>query len=263
LTKPYAATVILQLVQEGKVSLDDPASKYGIALSSAVLVRHLLSHTSEGTPGSTYIYNGDRYSLLDSVIVRSTGMSVAAAIQQRVISPLALPRTAPNPLSNAFNVTGLDRNAYLANLAHGYTWDRGAYSSTAYPNLFSSAAGLTSSALDEAAFSMALDRDALLTPAMKALAWTPVTLSGGGTSPYGLGWFSTQYKGVRIIWHYGYWTANSSLIIKVPDRKLTYVVLANTDGLSAPYPLGSGKLETSPWAREFLDAFVIGNAPLQ
>jgi CubicO group peptidase (beta-lactamase class C family) len=58
LTKPLAATVVLQLVDEGKVSLDDPASKYGIVLanSGAVLVRHLLSHTSEGIPGSQYSY---------------------------------------------------------------------------------------------------------------------------------------------------------------------------------------------------------------
>jgi len=40
------------------------------------------------------------------------------------------------------------------------------------------------------------------------------------------------------------------------------VVLANTDGLSSPYPLGAGKLETSPWARAFLDTFVIGSLPL-
>ena len=34
LTKPFASTVILQLVDEGKVSLDDPVSKYGIVLAS-------------------------------------------------------------------------------------------------------------------------------------------------------------------------------------------------------------------------------------
>ena len=72
----------------------------------------------------------------------------------------------------------------------------------------------------------------------------------------------TDYKGVRIIWHYGLWIANSSLIVKVPDRGLTFVVLANSDALSSPYPLGQGKLETSPWARIFLDTFVIGSLGL-
>ena len=84
----------------------------------------------------------------------------------------------------------------------------------------------------------------------------------GETFPYGLGWFTTDYKGVRVIWHYGYWTASSSLVIKVPSQGLSFVLLANTDGLSAPYPLGSGKLDASPWARQFLETFAIAKLPL-
>lgn len=266
LTKPFAATVLLQLVEEGKVSLDDPVSMYGINLTSpagtVIRVRHLLSHTSEGTPGSNYSYNGDRFSLLDAVIERGAGKSLAAAMQERIISRIGLRRTAANPQSASFSASGLDKTAFEANMARGYTPAGSAYSPTAYPATFSSAAGLTSSALDVAAFSMAMDRDALLQPATKALAYTPVLSPSGPAFPYGLGWFSTEYQGVRIIWHYGWWTANSSLIIKVPDRGLTFVVLANTDGLSSPYPLAAGKLETSPWARLFLDTFVIGNLAL-
>src|SRR5687768_7508747 len=96
LTKPFASTVILQLVDEGKVSLDDPVSKYGIVLQSqgTVLVRHLMSHTSEGVPGTRYAYNGNRFSLLDSVIARAAGEPFAVAVQKRVITPLGLRHTA-------------------------------------------------------------------------------------------------------------------------------------------------------------------------
>jgi CubicO group peptidase (beta-lactamase class C family) len=107
---------------------------------------------------------------------------------------------------------------------------------------------------------MALDRDALLKPATKALAFAPTRAPDGREFPYGLGWFSTMYKGERIIWHYGYWTANSSLIVKVPSRGLSFILLANTDGLSSPFPLGSGQLERSDFARVFLDAF-LGKSP--
>ena len=264
LTKPLASTVILQLVDEGKVSLDDPVSKYGIVLTSPapVLVRHLLSHTSEGVPGTRYAYNGDRFSLLDSVIRRAAGKSFAAALKERIIVPLGLRHTAPTPQSAAFAESGLDKSTYLANVAPGYTWTSGAFVSTAYQTLFSTAAGLTASARDYAAFSMAMDRDAFLKPSTKALAWTAVTSPSGGVFPYGLGWFVTDYKGVRVIWHYGYWTASSTLVIKVPTQDLTFVLLANTDGLSAPYPLGAGKLDASPWARAFLETFVIAKLPL-
>jgi CubicO group peptidase (beta-lactamase class C family) len=85
--------------------------------------------------------------------------------------------------------------------------------------------------------------------------------TAGEALPYGLGWFVTEKQGVKIVWHYGLWTAISSLIVKVPERGLTFVVLANTSGLSAPYDV-TGDLMNSPWAAEFLNAFVFGSARL-
>jgi CubicO group peptidase (beta-lactamase class C family) len=264
LTKPFASTVILQLVDEGKVSLDDPVADYGIAITSPVpvLVRHLLSHTSEGTPGTHYSYNGNRFSLLDSVITRATGKTFAAAVQERIIAPLGLKNTAASPQSAGFAESGFDKTAYIANVAPGFTWSGSRYNPTAYETHFSTAAGLTASAADYAAFSMAMDRDAFLHPVTKALAYTPVSSPSGQTFPYGLGWFVSDYKGVRVLWHYGLWTASSTLIIKVPAQGISFILFANTDGLSAPYPLGAGTLDASPWARAFLETFAIARLPL-
>ncbi len=265
LTKTFASTVVLQLVEEGKVSLDESVSLYGINIATSagvIRVRHLLSHTSEGTPGTSFSYNGDRFGLLDSVIARGAGKPFASALQERVVGRISLHRTAPNPQSPFFDVAGLNRDAYAANMARGYTHGGNGYSPTPYPTYFGSAAGLTASALDVAAFSMALDRDALLRPETKALAFAPAVTPRGDTLPHALGWFSTRYKGVRVVWHYGLWTAISSLIIKVPERSLTFVVLGNSDALSQAYRLGAGDLNSSPWAREFLETFVIGGLAL-
>jgi CubicO group peptidase (beta-lactamase class C family) len=264
LTKPMAATVLLQLVEEGRVSLDDLVSAYGVVIpgSSSVRVRHLLSHTSSGVPGTKYQYDGDRFSLLDSVVARAAGKPFAEAIHERIVAPLALRHTAPNPRSPAFAAGGGDRVRYEANLARGYAYSGGSQVPTQYPASFSTAAGLTASALDVATFSIALDRGELLLPASRALAFTPVVTAAGDTAPYGLGWFVTRYRGVRVVWHYGLWTAISALIVKVPERGLTFVVLANSEGLSADYPLAAGNLDSSPWARAFLDAFVLGDATL-
>lgn len=263
LTKPFAAVMLMQLVNEGKISLDDPVSQYGINLNSSgtIRVRHLLSHTSEQSPGSVYQYNGDRFSHLDSIFVRADGRSFARALYARIITPLNLRWIAPNPGSTFFTLSGIDAAVYQGNFARGYS-SGPARTLTAYPTHFSTAAGLTASAREMLAFSMALDRDALVPANLKTLMFTPVTTTGGQVTPYGLGWFSTQYKGVQVVWHYGLWTAISSLIIKVPDRELTFVLLANTEDLSSRYALAAGRLEQSPWAREFLDAFVIGDAPL-
>ena len=68
---------------------------------------------------------------------------------------------------------------------------------------------------------------------------------------------------VILLWAYGYWIGNSSLIIRVPSSQRTFVALANFDGLSADFSLGSGDLMSSPVAQEFLEAFVFGDASLQ
>jgi CubicO group peptidase (beta-lactamase class C family) len=264
LTKPFASAILLQLIQEGRIALDDPVADYGIVLPSpgVIRIRHLLSHTSSGMPGTLYRYDGNRFSLLDSVIARGAGGSFATEVVRRILRPLALTSIAPNPGTEAFGATGLDRSTYRANLARGYAYANGAYVPTPYPTSFSSAAGLTGSVLDLAKFSMALDRGDVISQEARETVFAPTVSEAGDTLPYGLGWFSTAYRGERVVWHYGLWTAISSLIIKVPSRGLTFVVLANSDALSSPYSLGAGRLDTSPWARAFLDAFVFGSAEL-
>ena len=130
--------------------------------------------------------------------------------------------------------------------------------SIAYPSHFSSAAGLVSTPRDVGRYSAALDAGQLLTVATRELAWTPATGTNGQDLPHGLGWFVSYVGGEKLVWHYGLWVGNSSLIVKVPSRRLTFVVLTNSDGLSAPFALGSGDLMSSPMARLFVNAFVTG-----
>jgi hypothetical protein len=98
LTKTFASTILMQLIQDGKVKLDDPVSKYGITLESdgVIRVRHLFSHTSEGNPGEQYRYNGNRFAELDKVIERATGKSFAELLIANILEPLGMNDTAPN-----------------------------------------------------------------------------------------------------------------------------------------------------------------------
>jgi len=75
LTKPYASTLVLQLVQEGRLSLDEDVSRFGIAMerSAPVRVRHLLSHTSAEPPGARYRYDGNAFGGLTQIVERTTG----------------------------------------------------------------------------------------------------------------------------------------------------------------------------------------------
>ena len=89
-TKPIAATLLMQLVEEGVLNLDDPVSRYGVHLESQGTVRvwHLLTHTSEGVPGSRFNYDGDRYALLGRVIEGASGKPFGELLSERILGRL-------------------------------------------------------------------------------------------------------------------------------------------------------------------------------
>ncbi len=398
LTKTFASTIVMRLVQEGKVGLDDPVSKYGITLESAgvIRVKHLLSHTSEGNPGESYRYNGNRFGELDKVVQKATGKSFAELLMTNILDPLGMNETALNvpaivktkspngpdqaseteikaavmnliagynsgdvdqvarhlaPQQNSFQGEGgfltlfVDpaelRGAYRAGLklnfqvhdlesaVYGNTalstciisgvttppngpprtdgpwrtsfvWNRqdGAWklvhahqsalnaalisekhrqrfetvsktiaqpyaldrefniTKIKYPTYFGTSAGLMSSVLDMAKYDIAIDQNKFLTRETQQLAFTPAVSTKGETLPYGLGWFTQNYKGTKLLWHYGYWTGNSSFILKVPERNITFIAMANTDNLSRPTDLGAGDALSSPVGLAFLKTFI-------
>jgi CubicO group peptidase (beta-lactamase class C family) len=265
LTKPFASTILMQLVEEGLADLDDPVSQYGVTVESSgvVRVRHLLTHTSEGIPGSGYSYNGNRFGFLDQVIQSATGRSFGELLVERILVPLGLTDTAPNPLdTQAFALTGLDRAQFMARMAAGYQRPAGAVVPLEHPSHFGTAAGLVASAEDMAAFSLAIDQGLFLDAETWEAVFTPAISTGGQTLPYGLGWFIHYHEDVKLEWHYGHWTTNSSLIVRAPEKGLTFVVLANTSELSRRYGLGGDSdVLRSDVAKLFVDSFVLGDDP--
>jgi CubicO group peptidase (beta-lactamase class C family) len=288
LTKPYASTVALQLVEQGRLELDAPVSRFGITLerSSPVTVRHLLSHTSGDPPGSRYRYDGNAFGTLTQTIERASGQPFSRVLAERIIRPLGLTDTGPNPGDpNGFNsmlmslevssediqraraefaASGVDRPRITTALAQGYarSWGRwfwpsgllGPMRPTPHGFTLSATSGLAASAPDVARFSIALDEGRLLSEDMRALAWTPASDRDGLPLPYALGWFVQQHRGHKLAWHYGHGLESSSLIVKIPDRRVTFVILANSDGLSRGRSLGNdADLSASPAATLFLN----------
>jgi len=266
LTKPFGSVILMQLVEQGLVDLDDPASDYGVELSSSgtISVRHLLTHTSEGTPGTAYRYSGNRYGHLDQVIQSASGRSFGSLLVEQILQPLGMVDTAPNPLQqSAFDLTGMDRGAFTERMASGYELRGGSVVRLAHPDYFGVSAGLVASAEDMATFSLAIDEGRFLEAETWQQVFTPAVSNGGEDLPYALGWFIHEHEGVTLQWHYGHWTTNSSLIVRVPEERLTFVVVANTPQLSAAYGLGGDSdVLRSDVARLFVEHFVTGDEPL-
>jgi CubicO group peptidase (beta-lactamase class C family) len=261
LTKTFASAVIIQLVKESKIDLNAPVADYGVSLSESGTVRiiHLLTHTSEGVPGSHYKYNGDRYALLSNVIQSATGKTFHQLAAERIMQPLGLQNTAPGDMRLAA-LDGFDTIRLKQNTAQGY--NSNGTQTVDYPKGFSTAAGMISNIDDMLKYAAAYDGNQLLTDDLKLKVFSPMISNDGKTLPYGLGWFIQQREGVEFIWHYGYWIGMSSVIIRVPGKKISFVLMANSDMLSAPYPLGNGDIWVSPYAKEFLKSFVLAGAKL-
>ncbi len=233
LTKLFAGTILMQLVEEGNLDLEDPVSDYGIQLESAGLIRvkHLLSMTSEGNPGERFQYNGDRFSHLTQVMERASDHPFEDLLEERIFGPLGLADTAP---SSQFRGEELARPYKLSD---NYEIVRGQY-----PTHFSAAAGLISTVRDLVRFDIALDQNALLSQETREMMFTPTISTTGAELPYGLAWFIQHYQDIRLIWAYGWWDCISSIFLKVPAENITFIILANTDSLSRPYGLGSGNV---------------------
>jgi CubicO group peptidase (beta-lactamase class C family) len=230
-TKTLAATLIMQLVQEGVISLDDPVSKYGVELPSqgTILVRHLLTHTSSGVPGTTYIYDGNRYDYLGQIAERATGKPFAALMQERILSPLGMTNTWMDKTCGQDISTVQVAKPYQ--LDQSYTVIEGIYSVRG----FSAAAGLISTVEDLARFDIALDQNVLLHKETKEKMLAPAVamVPGRPDLSHGLGWFSTEFMGTRLNWHAGRMPPSASAnIIKAPEQNLTFIILANTDHLN-------------------------------
>jgi hypothetical protein len=117
--------------------------------------------------------------------------------------------------------------------------------------------GLISTVRDFAQFDLALKGGVLLKPETLQRAWVPPVSPTGERLPHATGWFAQSYNGEPVVWQFGVQDgASSALVITLPNRGLTLILLANSDQLVAPLALTAGDVTVSPFARSFLGIFV-------
>jgi CubicO group peptidase (beta-lactamase class C family) len=254
--KQFTATAVMMLVEGGKVSLDDPLTKFFPDAPAAwkdVTVRELLSHTAgfgdypkdfdfrkdwsedellkvvEGIPlayppGTKWDYSNLGYLTLGIVIHRVTGEFYGDFLQQRVFRPLGM--TSTRIISEA---------DIIPNRAAGYRLVNGELKNQEWvaPAMNTTADGsLYFNTLDLAKWDDALYTDKLLKKSSLDLMWTPVKLKDGQTNKagYGFGWFIENRQGHRCIHHDGAWQGFTTAIDRYVDDQLTVIALTNMAG---------------------------------
>lgn len=224
-TKSVTAVIALQLAEEGRLDLDAPARQYAPELSvpPEVRVRHLLSHTSEGTIGAGYVYSSSRYAMLGRIIEAAAETTFAAAVSRRILDRAAM-RSFPSP-------------------------DLGAH------------AALVSTVDEMGKYLTALERGTLLPPDVRDRLAVPSRATNGMPLPTSLGWFAQSVQGQRVMWSFGQDDPEHSgaLLIRLPERRLSLFVLANSNVLSDPFRLLMGDATKSPFAMSFLRLFAFSS----
>jgi CubicO group peptidase (beta-lactamase class C family) len=266
LTSTLSATLLLQCLEERRIEMDRPLRSYGFQVSEPeVTLRQLMSHTQAPSPAESFAYNMDRYNQLTAVMESCVPQPYRKTVAHRLLNRLAMKDSVPG---TDIRDTGLalpeelwdpaDLDKYrrvLERIALPYKIDGRGRAERVEPGLVSltAAGGLVSTVRDLALFDRALDDGTLLLEETREMAWTPVMSASGAPLPIGLGWFVQSHRGQRVVWHFGHVTnAYSSMVIKLPARRLTLIMLANSDGLSAPFQLPAGNVTRSLFATVFL-----------
>ncbi len=224
-------------------------------------VVHLLSHVS---PTGAFRYDAERFGALREVVEQCANRPYSAVLAEQIFDRLGMTSTVPgvevleasSPDRRFFSSSTLQRYAEVARQrAASYKVDsRGQVTRTdSQVGPMTAGTGAISTVRDLARFDAALGDGILLQSSTLSRAW-----ENAGAVPTGLGWFVQRYNGERVVWHFGLARdAYSALIVKVPGRGLTLILLANSDGLAGPpYNLSDGSVTSNLFANLVLRLFL-------
>ena len=256
-TKEFVSMVIMQLVEEGKINLDDPMTKYlpeyRHDTGDRITIRELLNHTSgiksytnvpgwwrdstkfkftkdhmikyahsgdlEFEPGTDYNYNNTGYYLLGIIAERVAGVPYEDLIVERIMKPVGMTHS------------GIEREDNPpSNRANGYNWIGIKLEDDPYfymPNALG-AGDIYSTAGDLYKWDRALYTEKLLPEQYKKMMWTPYL------QQYGFGWVISNANGTgardssTLIWHTGGINGFNTMFARFVDEDRTVIILNNT-----------------------------------
>lgn len=258
-TKTFTATAVLQLVEQNKVGLDDPIAEHldGVPGGDAITVRQLATMRSglpdylqneefdnavaadptrrftpeellgwafagpaAFPPGGRYQYSNTNYILLGLLVEKLSGQSLPDYLAEHVLGPLGLSGTIfptgaefPEPHARGYTepIGGSGPAVDASGWTGSYTWAAGAMISTL---------------ADMRVWVPALARGDLLSPALQAerLQSPPAP-----DLPAGLGYGMGVFEAAGWIGHNGSLPGYQTVAMYLPERRITVVVMLNTD----------------------------------
>lgn len=259
ITKQFTAIAILQLMEQGKLSLQDEITKFipdYPTRGNRITIEHLLTHTSgipdfsnmrdttqmgkkdftpkqmidyfknepiRFAPGTKYEYSNSGYFLLGYIIEQITGMSYAQYIEENFFKPLGM---------NASLYASDTR--IVKNRADGYSKTKGRYENTAYLSMtIPYAAGSIQSTVEDLfKWQQGLLSGKLVKKETLDKAWSRYQLSDGSRSSYGYGWRQGFIQESPSLWHGGLINGFMTMAMYLPEENVFVAVFSNCDANS-------------------------------
>lgn len=258
-TKPFTASAVVLLAEEGALALDDPIAGFFPEAPpswAGITIRHLLNHSSgipdyftmeafhlgeefawqldfshdaflrivreaplDFTPGEDTAYSNTGYSLLGILIERATNRSYAEVLEDRIFRPLGMTATRRN-----------SRTAIIPGRAAGYVRVDGVLQNAAYTSTTWAYAegGIVSSARDLARWDEALTSGTILSREHLEEMWNPPAQE---LPAIGLGWTRNTSPQGDVIGHSGGKPGFSTYHARYPEIGASIILLANQSGI--------------------------------
>jgi CubicO group peptidase (beta-lactamase class C family) len=252
-TKQFTATLVLMLMDEGKLALNDRIDNYLDHLPDAwraVTIRQLLNHTSgipdiedifgydsyrniytfdqiiavanskpmDFPPGTKMRYSNTGYFLLGHILQKIESKPYDEILHERILNPLGMIHTRQS--DPAFVILGRCAGYQLT--------DRGLANRDAMQPTACLAAGTIVSTIgDMAKWDSAITHNRFLKPAIQKLMWEKTRLPNGETNSYGMGWFIDDWRGHPCVEHSGGTAGFSCDYRRFQDLDLSVVVFCN------------------------------------
>lgn len=253
LTKQFTAIAILQVVEQGRISLLDSIQKYVPDYpykGYTITIEKLLTQTSgikdymaisnpaddrtnytpkqgvdyfkneplEFKPGSQFRYSNSNYYLLGYILEVVTGKRYADYLQQNIFLKAGL-----------HNTYYIDTTKNIEHVPQGYSRFDGKLEKATLENVTTiyAAGGIMSDADDLYQWHKSLYNNELINHQLLTKAFTPYTLTDGTYSEYGYGWFIKSLDGSKTIEHSGSTDGFQTDEIYLPHEDVYVVTLFN------------------------------------
>jgi len=267
ISKQFTAAAILLLAEDGKLSLDDPVSRFvpNLTRGNEVTIRQLLSHTSgyqdywpqdyvmpimlkpvtadkildlwarkplDFDPGTQWQYSNTNFVVAGLIIEKAGGKPLLHFLSDRIFTPLGMK-----------SVVNIDQDHLSDTDAIGYLrYGIGPLRPSPKEGkgwLFA-AGELAMPTEDLARWDISIMNQSLLRPASYAEMEREIVLKNGIGTRYGLGVGVRNEFGKRAIEHGGEVSGFTAENIVFPDDKIAVAVLTNEDAVPASGDLARG-----------------------